>query len=119
MREVNLPSGAKLNVSSAPFKDAKQLFQVMAKEWKDLDPSVMASPSGMTAMFMAAFSSVEVEKALWPCMVRSLYNGQKIVPDTFEPEEARQDFIPAALEIVADNITPFTRGLFSGSGTPN
>jgi len=74
---------------------------------------------GGSAMFASAFSSPEVEKALWPCLIRSLYNGEKIVPDVFEPDEARQDFIPAALEITSENIVPFTKGLFSGSATPS
>ncbi len=93
------------------------MFQVMAKEWKDLDPKILTSSEGMMHMFMSAFSSSDVDKTLWQCMVRSLYNGEKITPDVFEPEESRQDFIPACLEVVADNITPFTKGLFSGLET--
>jgi hypothetical protein len=118
-REVTLPSGAKLTVNIAPFKDAKNLFQVMAKEWKGLDPKVMASAQGMTSMFMSAFSSTDVDKALWPCMARSLYDGEKITPDSFEAEASRQDFIPSCLEVVSENIVPFTKGLFSGSETPS
>lgn len=118
MRLTALPSGAELTVNVAPFKDSKFLFQVMAKEWRGINPAVMVSGEGMSQMFLSAFSSLDVEKALWPCMGRSLYNGEKITPETFEKEEARQDFIPACLEVVAENITPFTKGLFSGLETP-
>ncbi len=116
-RKVTLPSGAELDVHVAPFKDAKNLFQVVLKEWTGASLGTFSVVDGGTAMFAAAFSSPEVEKMLWPCLVRSLYNGAKIVPDTFEPDEARQDFIPVCLEVVQDNILPFTKGLFSGSET--
>ena len=116
-RVIALPSGAELTVNVAPFKDAKALFQAMAREWKELGPGIMDNPKGMSSMFLSAFSSSDVEKALWPCMSRSLYNGEKITQDSFENEEARQDFIPACLEIVSENIVPFTKGLFSGLGT--
>ena len=116
MRKVTLPSGAELTVNIAPFKDAKALFQALLKEWKDMGPDL---PSNLGKMFSSAFSSLEVEKALWPCLTRCLYNGEKITPDVFEPDEARQDFIPACLEVVSDDITPFTKGLFSESKIPS
>ena len=116
MRKVTLPSGAELTVNIAPFKDAKALFQALLKEWKDMGPDL---PSNLGKMFSSAFSSLEVEKALWPCLTRCLYNGEKITPDVFEPDEARQDFIPACLEAVSDDITPFTKGLFSESKIPS
>ena len=119
MREVPLPSGATLKVSMAPFKDAKALFQALAREWKSADPMTLTNPAGQTQLFMAAFASTEVEKMLWPCLSRSLYNNAKIVPETFEPEESRPDFIPVCLEVVTENVTPFMKSLFSGSATPN
>ena len=118
-RNVQLPSGVELTVNAAPFKDAKNLFQAIIKEWKDFDPQKLGSPSGMVGLFMTAFSSDEVEAAIWPCLNRCLYAGEKIVQATFEPESARPDFIPACLEVVAENITPFTKSLFSGFETPS
>ena len=116
MRKVSMPSGAELVVNVAPFKDSKALFQAIIKEWKDLGPDSFLN---MGKMFSSAFSSPDVEAALWPCAIRSLYNGEKITPDSFEAEEMRQDFIPVCLEVVRENIGPFTKSLFSGSETPN
>jgi hypothetical protein len=111
-RIVTLPSGAQLTVNVAPFKDAKFLFQAIANEWKTVKVGDVASPAGMMSLFTAAFSSPEVEKTLWPCMIRSLYGDTKITPEVFEPEDSRQDFIPACMEVVKDNISPFTKALF-------
>jgi hypothetical protein len=118
-RKINLPSGAELTVNVAPFKDSKALFQAILREWKTVNPGAMASAQGMMAMFSSAFSSVDVEKCLWPCMSRSLYDGEKLTPDVFEKDEARQDFIPACLEVVKDNIVPFTSSLFAGLEIPS
>jgi len=116
MRTVSLPSGAELTVNVAPFKDSKNLFQAFLKEWKGLDVS-NALKNGGLAMFSSAFSSAEVERALWPCISRCLYKGEKITADSFEAEETRGDYIPLCLEVVQDNILPFTRSLFSESET--
>ena len=117
--DITLPSGAVLICNVAPFKDAKALFQSLMKVWAGSSLVPFSMVDGGSAMFASAFSSPEVEKALWPCLIRSLYNGEKIVPDVFEPENAREDFIPVCLTVVQKNIIPFTKGLFSGSETPS
>lgn len=116
-RTVQLPSGVEAIVNVAPFKDSNRLFQAISREWKGT--TLNLDPKGMTGLFFAALSSIDVEKALWPCLHRCLYNGEKITADTFEPEETREDFMPLCLEVIVDNVLPFMKGLFSPSETQN
>jgi hypothetical protein len=36
----------------------------------------------------------------------------KVDPDVFEPELARQDFIPACILVAKENLLPFMNGLY-------
>ena len=52
-------------------------------------------------------------------MARCTIDGKKVVKDTFEPEDARQDYLPVAWEVMKLNLTPFFRGLDLSSLTRN
>lgn len=115
MREVSLPSGSVLSVAAAPFAVAKALHQAVLREVKGISfKGTDDSLSFIKEFVCAGLSSQEVDKALTECLKRCLYNGLKIDADTFEPIEARQDYIPVVLEVVQDNIGPFVRSLFAG-----
>lgn len=112
-KEVTLPSGAKLVINPAPFKDARALYQALLEEGKalkingtdELDVNLFKD------MFCASLSSKKIEMCLTKCMERSTYNGLKIVEDLFEPIEAREDYLPVCLDVTLENIKPFTKAL--------
>lgn len=62
----------------------------------------------LVCQFLASDS---VEAALWECMKVCQYNGERITPETFEAEDARGDYLPAAWEVMVLNLAPFFKGL--------
>jgi len=104
-----LPSGAKLEVTMAGFEDCEHLDEAVKAELRGVD----INEESLVGLFMRLSSSKAVKTALWPCMSRATYNGQKITRDTFEPEAARADFFPIAQEVMVFNLRPFFQGLGS------
>lgn len=120
-REVELPSGAIMKIQVAPFKDAKNLYQVLLREFKALEFTAKTDHEVLFKnLFCAAFSSVAVEKALWECFKSCTYNTgngeKKMSEDTFEPVEARDDFTLACWEVGQENIAPFWKSLWREYG---
>lgn len=118
MRIVNLPSGAELKVSLAPFSEANALFKAVSAEAKNLKVSFETDVDVnlLKDIVCAAVSSDKIEACIWDCMKKSLYNGLKMSKETFEPEEARQDYYVVLLEVAKDNLLPFTKSLSAQFG---
>ena len=104
-----LPSGAELEATMAGFEDCERLDEAVKTELRGVD----MNEESLVGLFMRLSSSKAVKAALWPCMMRATYNGQKITRDTFEPESARADFFPIAQEVMVFNLRPFFQGLGS------
>ncbi len=124
MVEIPMPSGAILTVALSPFEEAKSLFQktilfqIAVKELNSIDFKAMNPEDMETEMvrkvFVSALSSPEVEKAIWKCFGRCLYNGLKITETTFEKPELWGDYTMACLEVGKANFLPFVKSLYSG-----
>lgn len=118
-REVQCPSGAILKVRPARFADSKKLYQVLLAEIRRVEIRVENMEMGnlMKDLFCIGFSSPHIEEAMQKCFEVCLYNNgqgdRKIDKDTFEPVEARQDYIMVCVEVARDNIDPFTKSLFA------
>jgi len=119
MIEKKLPSGSTLKFSLAPFADAKALYQACLEEMRGLtvDPREEIDVNLFKDLFCVALSSKKIEAAVWDCLKRATYNNGKgdlkISSDTFEPLEARQDYIPACFEVAKENIAPFAKSLYA------
>lgn len=115
MREVVLPSGAKLQISPSPFLVSKALFQSILEEAKSLklDPQAEIDVNMFKDMFCGGFSSRKIELCLNECLKKVLYNGLRIDEETFEPDAARQDYVTVCWEVILENVTPFTKALTS------
>jgi hypothetical protein len=111
---IKLPSGAKLEITLAPFADGKALYQAILDEAKGikLNPQDEIDTNMWKDLMCVAFSSKKIEKEIENCFKRCLYNGKKIDADTFEPEEARQDYLEACVEVVKANVLPFVKSLY-------
>lgn len=117
---ITLKSGRELQLGLAPFSVGMKLFKTIANELKnveiDLDTLDLKKIGGKdintlkNAIFQLAGSDA-LEMALFQCMERCLYDGQKIGRTTFEPEDARQDYLPVAWEVMKYNLAPFFKGL--------
>lgn len=118
MREIKMPSGATLKVAPSPFAISKALYQALLKEAKGI---VISSKTEIPALykdlFCTALSSPEIEKCLWECMKYCLYDGGKgdlkIGEETFEPIEARDDFMSVCMEVAKENVLPFGKSLYA------
>ena len=118
MREIKLPSESVLKIYPAPFSDAKALYQSLLKELKQVPvDSKMEVGELYKQLFCLGFSSPEIEKCLWACMARCTYNSGngdlKIEKDTFEPVEARGDFMQVCIEVAKENVLPFVKSLYA------
>jgi len=117
---ITLKSGSTLEIGIAPFSAGNRLMKTIARELAtvqfDLDASNLSSLSGqdINVLKNAIFQLVQseaVETAVMECAKRCLYNGQRITPQTFEPEEARQDYLPVVWEVMQANLSPFFKSL--------
>lgn len=119
-REVDLPSGAVLRVQIAPFLYAKNLYQAILRELKSVS---MAGEIQVAQVikdaFCVGFSSPEIEKYLWECLKSCTYESSpgsgelKISMQTFEPTEARDDYMLVLAEVAKDNVGPFVKTLYA------
>lgn len=118
MTEVVLPSGAKLKITPSSFAVAKDLFQAVTEEMKGLSisSSTEIDINLFKDLFCSGLSSKKIEKCLWECMKKATYNDLKITEDTFEPVEARQDYLQVMFEVAKENISPFMKSLFASFG---
>ena len=112
-KEIKLPSGSTLVISLPPFAEAKELFQAILEEVKDLklDPKTEMDINFFKDIFCAGFSSKKIEKALNACMKRCTYNDLKMDENTFEDEKAREDYLSVVYEIIKEVISPFMKTL--------
>lgn len=118
MKEVKLPSGAVLKITLSPFKEAKALYQAILKEAKSVGVSKdMDVVALYKELFCVGFSSEEVEKHMWVCFQRCTYNSGKgdlrIDESTFEPLEARADYMQVCIEVMKENVLPFVKSLYA------
>ncbi len=121
MKEVVLPSGAKLKIYPASFEIAKALYQAVLKEAKTIPFTGQTEMANVYKdLFCVGFSSKEIEAALWACFLKVQYcdsRGElKIDKDTFEPIEARGDYVTVCMEVAKENIAPFVKSLYAEYG---
>lgn len=114
-RVVDLPSGAKLDITLAPFGAAKVLYQAFIEELATVKLDMTAEIDGNFFKDLACvgFTSKKIEAAMVDCLKRALYNGLHIKDELFEPEEARQDYPVILFEVASENIRPFTKSLYA------
>lgn len=118
MKEIKLPSGAVLKITLAPFSEAKALYQTVLEEIKEIE---ISSKTDMASVFKnlacIGFSSKKIEACLEVCFKRCTYNAGKgdfkIDQNTFEPIEARNDYMAVCMNVAKENILPFMKSLYA------
>src|SRR4051812_36886787 len=115
-----LDSGSVLTLQMASFAVSSRLVKAVAKEFQSVvlgddfklggETSIaklaaMDLPvDGIKNLICQFLGSSAVEAAVWDCMKGCQYNGEAIGKDTFEPEDARQDYLPTAWEVIQLNL---------------
>lgn len=120
LREVTLPTGAVLKINDAPFKDAHALYQAVLKMLVFAEvPEGKEKRDVIKDYLPLTLASPEVHQAVMKCFERATYNEKKITDATFEPIEARKDFVQACIEVQIQNLDPFLAGvLLKSSAKP-
>lgn len=114
LKEINLPSGAKLKITLSSFAVSKALYQAILEEMKAIRIAGQDDVAqAIKDIFCTSFSSKKVEACLLECMKKVTYNDLKVDDSTFEPEEARQDYMTVCMEVAKENVLPFTKNLFA------
>lgn len=114
-RVVVLPSGAKLEITPAPFADAKRLYAALASEMKktEIKSEDQLGVNLLKNVVCAFIDSPDVSAAIEVCFQRCTYNGTRIADpnEIFDSVKAREDFLTVCKEVVKENVGPFTKNL--------
>lgn len=139
-----LPSGATLSVTVAPFADAWALMKASLKTLKGMDltaedlkrdmATLLSTPSALALILdriVDFATSSEVESAMWRCAQRSLYIpagsdpafpgtkvNQNLFDDPVHGNSAREDYTRILMAILEVNCKPFLAKALSGLLTP-
>lgn len=113
-----MPSGAVLKIGVSPFEVSKALYQAILEEAKAVAfVSTTEMASVYKDIFCVGLSSKKIEACLWECFKKCIYNSGKgdlkIDKDTFEPVEARSDYVAVCIAVAKENIDPFVKGLYA------
>lgn len=117
---VTLASGAQLQITSAPFKDAHALHKALLAAAKGIP--LAADPfkqdvSVLKDIVINAATSDDVEACLFRCFERVTYDGLKLKVDLFDDpkigDKVRTDFYLIAWEVARHNCAPFFGQAFS------
>ena len=139
-RLFEMPSGATLAVTVAPFADAWSLMKASLRTLKGMDlkaedlqremGDLLRTPSALGLILdrvVEFATSAEVEAAVWRCAQRALYipagsdpafPGAKVNPALFDDPShgsgAREDYAKIVSSIVEVNCKPFLAKALSG-----
>lgn len=118
---ITLKSGAVFLAAVAPFPDGVDLYQTIARELAavnfdisnlELDDVSSRDVNTLKNAGLQLVQSKAVLAILDRCLMRCLYNNQKIVvAQTFNPEDARGDYFPVLWEVAKVNLIPFFKSL--------
>lgn len=132
--EFTTESGIKCVINGADFVSASRLKVAVLKAIKDSgvkiseidftkllsgvkDDMESAVKSGaldsLLEVVIELDCSKEVNEAIFDCLARSTYNGERIIRETFEPEEARGDYYMIIIACLKRNLSPFFKTLIS------
>ena len=131
MEEITLKSGNVLKVNVAPFIDAIRLTNIVAKAFsqrgldfkidRDTELKFETLFNKNPDAFVKGLADIVFEEfvmnVVFKCAERCIYVKRgvslKINPDTFEDEEAREDFYEIMYKIAYANIKPFFANLLT------
>ena len=120
--EFKTQNGVDVKINPADFINALKLKNAVLKAVKDsgvdiskidLDKITASSLQPLLEVILTADTNEAVQDSIFKCLARCLYNGEKIVPDTFEPMEAREDYYEIVIACLKENLSPFFKSPIS------
>lgn len=115
MTEFVSKSGAQVMIGLAPWKDAKELKNVIVSASVPLEKISFTEKSldDFLSKFIVIIDSAPVfQAAIWPCLIRCTRNQQKIEQSTFDSIEARADYYEIVEACVKENLRPLLEKIF-------
>lgn len=107
---VKLPSGKDLEITPTPFRVSNALFKAAIEKSNSVEVSGPGDILGLfRGVFLGGLADAKTESCLNECMKYALYGGLKIDKDTFEPMEAREDYLTVCWEVAHHNVFPFLK----------
>lgn len=118
--EFTLPTGAKLVVSEAAYVDSDALLKSLVRCAKGVplpNDFLKADVTILKDILVDAITSDEVDKALFKCAERAMYENAKVTKDLFDDpklrERARPDRFMIFWYVIEVNCGPFFGKTFS------
>lgn len=144
-KKFEMPSGATLVITIAPFTDAWALMKASLKALKGIQltsdslqqeaTDIFRSPAGLSLILnhvVEFATSPEVEVGLWKCANRAMYipagsplefPGYKVEPGMFDDpvigSTAREDYPKIVVSLMEVNCKPFLVKALSGLLSPS
>lgn len=113
-QEFKAPTGAKVVIRPAPWSAAKLLKRAIENRVGISGiPSMNAPVEQIFTTFLRVDSCPEIERTLFECLQYCTRGGQKIVEETFDDVEAREDYYEIAIACAKENLGPLVKGLRS------
>ena len=123
--EFKAPSGAKVVINPADFEAAMELKSCIMRELSKADVKMELSAlakqqdgeqkdrdiADIVKLFATMDASRDVQNAVFDCLIRCTYSGEKITRNTFEDVNARQDYYDIIFHCIKENLTPFAKSL--------
>lgn len=110
--KVKLPSGNEIEITPAPFDEAKAIYQALLEELKSVPVQFGEHHVNfLKSVFCTGIASKKIEKSVVACLDRVIYKGQKVTLDVFEVVENREDYLPMCFEVARVNVEPFMKTL--------
>ena len=127
MENITLKNGHVLGLTIADFGPANRLRKEIVRELRNvkIDTELdLTNPKKLLELEMDAktlntvkdlicqlLGSDAVEAAVMECAKKCTLQGEKITPASFVKEDAREDFLVVAWEVIKTNVGPFFAGL--------
>jgi hypothetical protein len=115
-KTIELPSGRKLMISTAPFRVAEALNDAIMEECEEFQRSLDGDidiKALLSRVILKGFSSKKIKAAIWACMPKVLLDKQHITEETFEPVATRGDYYIVCYHVAEVNVAPFMKDLTS------
>lgn len=125
MAEFTTENGVDINIRIAPFEDAMELKSAISKELADagfnFDGISITGETDVAELMpllikavLALDSSPRVNNAIFKCLERCTYDGEKIRKSTFEDISARENYYQIVIECLKENLRPFFKSRLAG-----
>ena len=120
--EFETKNSVNVKINMADFTSSMKLKKAIVEAVKEsgLDISSVditnlksGAINSIIQAILTADSSDKVEDAIFKCLARCTYNGEKITKDIFEPLEARENYYEIIIACLKVNLSPFFVPLFS------